>query len=63
MAIARFKALSELGRPSTVELDENVAGSVQPEELEADAIQSKRTIEIDKFVPRNEIDEIFFNSH
>jgi DNA end-binding protein Ku len=32
------------------------------EELEAVAIESKRTIEIDKFVPRDEIDEIFFNS-
>ncbi len=26
------------------------------------AIESKRTIEIDKFVPRDEIDKIFFNS-
>jgi DNA end-binding protein Ku len=35
---------------------------LEPEELEAVAIESKRTIEIDKFVPRDEIDEIFFNS-
>src|SRR6195256_3402 len=35
---------------------------LQPEELEAVAIETKRTIEIDKFVPRDEIDEIFFNS-
>jgi hypothetical protein len=30
--------------------------------MEAVAIESKRTIEIDKFVPRDEIDEIFCNS-
>src|SRR6476660_1552648 len=35
---------------------------VAPEELEAIAIESKRTIEIDEFVPRKEIDEIYFNS-
>lgn len=33
---------------------------VEPEELEAVAIQSKRTIEIDRFVPREEIDELYF---
>ena len=33
---------------------------VQPEELEAVAIESKRTIEIDQFVPRQEIDELYF---
>ena len=33
---------------------------VEPEELEAVAIESKRTIEIDQFVPRNEIDELYF---
>jgi len=33
-----------------------------PEELEAIAIESKRVIEIDEFVPRKEIDEIYFNS-
>jgi len=30
----------------------------QPEELEAIAIESKRTIEIDEFVPKKEIDEL-----
>ena len=30
---------------------------LEPEELEAIAIESKRTIEIDEFVPRKEIDE------
>jgi DNA end-binding protein Ku len=44
----------EVGKGQYIELD--------PEELEAVAIESKRTIEIDKFVPRHEIDEIFFNS-
>jgi DNA end-binding protein Ku len=44
----------EVGKGQYVELN--------PEELEAVAIESKRTIEIDKFVPRDEIDEIFFNS-
>jgi DNA end-binding protein Ku len=44
----------EVGKGQYIEL--------QPEELEAVAIESKRTIEIDKFVPRDEIDEIFFNS-
>jgi DNA end-binding protein Ku len=44
----------EVGKGQYIEL--------QPEELEAVAIESKRTIEIDKFVPRAEIDEIFFNS-
>src|SRR5215471_14262116 len=33
---------------------------VEPEELEAVAIESKRTIEIDEFVPRKEIDELYF---
>ena len=33
---------------------------VEPEELEAVAIESKRTIEIDHFVPRKEIDELYF---
>src|SRR6516164_7291398 len=34
----------------------------QPEELEAIAIESKRTIEIDEFVPKKEIDELYLNS-
>jgi DNA end-binding protein Ku len=32
---------------------------IEPEELEAVAIESKRTIEIDEFVPKNEIDELY----
>jgi DNA end-binding protein Ku len=32
---------------------------LDPEELEAVAIESKRTIEIDEFVPKGEIDEIY----
>jgi DNA end-binding protein Ku len=35
---------------------------IAPEELEAIAIESKRTIEIDEFVPRKEIDELYFNN-
>src|SRR5262249_13581264 len=35
---------------------------IQPEELEAVAIESKRTIEIDEFVPKKEIDELYLNS-
>jgi DNA end-binding protein Ku len=33
---------------------------VEPEELEAVALESKRTIEIDQFVARKEIDELYF---
>lgn len=44
----------EVGKGQYIELE--------PEELEAVAIESKRTIEIDSFVPRDEIDEIFLNS-
>jgi non-homologous end joining protein Ku len=35
---------------------------VEPEELEAIAIESKRTIEIDEFAPKKEIDELYLNS-
>ena len=35
---------------------------IESEELEAIAIESKRTIEIDEFVPRKEIDELYFNN-
>src|SRR5262245_38760746 len=35
---------------------------VEPEELEAVAIESKRTIDIDQFVPKQEIDELYLNS-
>ena len=41
----------EVGKGEYVEL--------QPEELEAVAIESKRTIEIDEFVPKKDIDELF----
>src|SRR6476661_177719 len=34
---------------------------IAPEELEAIAIESKRTIEIDEFVPKKEIDELYLN--
>src|ERR1700747_1061287 len=35
---------------------------IQPEELEAIALESNRTIEIDEFVPRGQIDELYLNS-
>jgi DNA end-binding protein Ku len=35
---------------------------IEPEELEAVAIESKRTIEIDEFVPKQQIDELYLNS-
>ncbi len=35
---------------------------IAPEELEAVALESKRVIDIDKFVPKNEIDELYLNS-
>ena len=41
----------EVGKGHYIELD--------PEELEAVAIESKRTIEIDQFVARDEIDELY----
>jgi DNA end-binding protein Ku len=44
----------QVGKGEYLELD--------PEELEAIAIESKRTIDIDEFVPRNEIDELYLNS-
>ena len=44
----------QIGKGEYLELD--------PEELEAIAIESKRTIEIDEFVPKKEIDELYLNS-
>src|ERR1700716_3763932 len=35
---------------------------LDPEELEAVAIESKRVIDIDEFVPRKEIDELYLNN-
>jgi hypothetical protein len=35
---------------------------LDPEELEAVAIESKRTIDIDEFVPKDEIDELYLNN-
>jgi Ku70/Ku80 beta-barrel domain len=43
-----------VGKGDYIELD--------PEELEAVAIESKRTIDIDEFVPRAEIDELYLNN-
>src|SRR2546422_11198238 len=44
----------EVGKGEYIEID--------PEELEAIAIESKRTIEIDEFVPKKEIDELYLNT-
>ena len=44
----------EVGKGQYIEID--------PEELEAVAIESKRTIDIDEFVPKDEIDELYLNS-
>jgi DNA end-binding protein Ku len=35
---------------------------LEPEELDAIAIESKRVIDIDEFVPRTEIDDLYFNN-
>jgi DNA end-binding protein Ku len=35
---------------------------LEPEEIEAVAIESKRVVEIDQFVEKNEIDEVYINS-
>jgi DNA end-binding protein Ku len=44
----------EVGKGEYIELD--------PEEIEAIAIESTRVIDIDRFVPRDEIDDIYLNS-
>jgi DNA end-binding protein Ku len=44
----------EVGKGEYLELD--------PEELEAIAIESKRVIDIDEFVPKEEIDELYLNN-
>jgi DNA end-binding protein Ku len=44
----------EVGKGDYIELD--------PEELEAVAIESKRTIDIDEFVRKNEFDELYLNN-
>jgi DNA end-binding protein Ku len=44
----------EIGKGQYLQLD--------PEELEAIAIESKRTIDIDEFVPKKEIDELYLNN-
>lgn len=44
----------EVSKGEYIELD--------PEELEAIALESKRIIDIDEFVPRDEIDDLYFNN-
>src|SRR5262245_45644371 len=63
------KVDAETGRE--VEADDIVKGyevskgeyiELEPEELEAIAIESKRVVEIDQFVPKAEIDELYLNN-
>ena len=44
----------EVGKGEYIELE--------PEELEAVAVESTRTLEIDEFVPKKEIDELYLNN-
>src|SRR5262249_56634052 len=44
----------EVGKGEYIELE--------PEELEAVAIESTRTIDIDEFVPKKEIDDLYLNN-
>src|SRR5205823_1178014 len=44
----------EIGKGAYIELD--------PEEIKAIAVESKRTIEIDQFVPKDEIDELYLDT-
>jgi DNA end-binding protein Ku len=44
----------EVGKGEYIEVD--------PEELEAIALESKRTIEIDEFVPKDQIDVLYMNN-
>jgi DNA end-binding protein Ku len=44
----------EVGKGEYIEVD--------PEELEAVALESKRTIEIDEFVPKDQIDVLYMNN-
>ncbi len=44
------------------EVDKGEYIELGPEELDAVALESKRVIEIERFVPRNEIDELYLNS-
>jgi DNA end-binding protein Ku len=44
------------------EVDKGSYIQLDPEELEAVAVVSKSTIEIDEFVPRSDIDDIYFNN-
>jgi DNA end-binding protein Ku len=41
------------------EVDKGQYIELEPEELDAIALESKRTIEIDKFVPKDEIDDLY----
>ena len=44
------------------EVDKGRYIELEPDELEAVAIESRRTIDIDRFVSRDEIDDLYFNN-
>jgi len=44
------------------EVDKGQYIELEPDELDAIALESKRVIEIDQFVARNEIDDLYFNN-
>src|SRR6187401_469598 len=46
--------------PATSEREKGNFNQINAEELEAVALESKKTIEIDEFVPRSEIDELYY---
>jgi DNA end-binding protein Ku len=48
--------------PGTIRSVKPNTSRSSPKKLEAIAIESKRTIEIDEFVPKKEIDELYLNS-
>jgi len=48
--------------PTSSKVTKSAKVEVDPEELEAIALESKRTIEIDEFVPRDQIDELYLNN-
>jgi len=59
----RTRASLGLGGPGRgYEIDKGVYLQVEDEEIEALQVESSHTIEIDKFVPAEQIDERFYDS-
>src|SRR6266550_2822618 len=59
-SISSIKALDTVS--STGRLMRKPAMELDPEELEAVAIESKSTIDIDEFVPKDEINELYLDN-